>query len=96
MKPESGQGWKLMKEKKCWKADFFFVVKSGPADIRFQIVGMNGVLSSDHDSLDVEYLEGPEATAPARPPDPPPMEKVDQRKSTMRSSIWRKAGGWPA
>jgi len=96
MKPEKGQGWKVMKKTKCWKADFFFVVKLGPADIRFQIVGMNGVLSSDHGSLDVEYLEGLEATAPARPPDPPPMEKADQRKSGIKSTLWRKAGRWPA
>ncbi|TKA45488.1 hypothetical protein B0A54_04027 [Friedmanniomyces endolithicus] len=96
MKPEKGQGWKVVKKTKCWKADFFFVVKLGPADIKFQIVGMNGMLSSDHDSLDVEYLEGPEATALARPPDPPPMEKADQRKSGIKSTLWRKAGRWPA
>ncbi|KAK1086943.1 hypothetical protein LTR33_001309 [Friedmanniomyces endolithicus] len=96
MKPEKGQGWKVMKKTKCWKADFFFVVKLGPADIKFQIVGMNGMLSSDHDSLDVEYLEGPEVTAPARPPDPPPPEKVDQREPGIKSTLWRKAGRWPA
>ncbi|KAK5707217.1 hypothetical protein LTR17_020906 [Elasticomyces elasticus] len=47
--------WKF--KKSFWKADFFFVVKSGPADIKFQILGQNGILSSDHDSMDVEYLD---------------------------------------
>lgn len=55
MKLKNRQIWKL--KKKYWKAEFFFVVKLGPADLKFQIVGKNGLLSSDHDSLEVDFLD---------------------------------------
>lgn len=40
-----------------WKAAFQFVVMLGSADLRFQIRGRNGLLSSDHDSLEVEFMD---------------------------------------
>ena len=49
------QRWKL--KKKYWRADFFFVVMLGPADLRFEIRGKNGVLSSGHDRLHVDFLD---------------------------------------
>lgn len=52
---ESGQRWKL--KKKLWRADFYFVTKLGPADLRFEILGRNGTLSSAHESLQVEFAE---------------------------------------
>ncbi|SMQ49896.1 unnamed protein product [Zymoseptoria tritici ST99CH_3D7] len=52
MKLKNRQVWKL--KKKYWRAEFAFVVRVGPADLKFQVVGMNGLLSSDHDSLQVE------------------------------------------
>lgn len=52
---ESGQRWKL--KKRFWKADFFFVTKLGPADLRFEILGRNGTLSSPHESLQVEFTD---------------------------------------
>jgi hypothetical protein len=55
MKLKNRQFWKL--KKKYWKAEFQFVVKIGPADLRFQILGKNGVLSSSHDSLVVEFMD---------------------------------------
>jgi hypothetical protein len=42
---------------KYWRADFQFVVKIGPADLRFKILGKNGVLSSSHDNLVVEFMD---------------------------------------
>ena len=75
MKLKNRQVWKL--KKRYWKADFYFVVKLGPADLRFQILGKNGVLSSDHDKLDVEFLEG---VAPQRPP------PVQHRSTGMSSN----------
>jgi hypothetical protein len=70
MQLKNRQIWKL--KKKYWKANFFFVVKLGPADLRFQIVGKNGLLSSDHDSLQVDFMDPSEAN----PPDPPPKQPV--------------------
>lgn len=55
MKLKNRQFWKL--KKKYWKAEFQFVVKIGPADLRFQILGKNGVLSSSHDNLVVEFMD---------------------------------------
>jgi hypothetical protein len=55
MKLKNRQFWKM--KKKYWKADFQFVVKIGPADLRFQILGKNGVLSSSHDNLQVEFMD---------------------------------------
>lgn len=55
MKLKNRQFWKL--KKKYWKAEFYFVVKVGPADLRFQILGKNGVLSSSHDNLHVEFID---------------------------------------
>lgn len=55
---ESRPRWAQMKfKKKLWHADFFFVTKLGPADLRFQILGRNGSLSSDHDSLKVDFAD---------------------------------------
>lgn len=47
--------WKM--KKKLWRADFFFVVKLGPADLRFEIRGRSGLVSSNHESLTVEFEE---------------------------------------
>lgn len=55
MKLKNRQFWKL--KKKYWKAEFIFVVNPGPADLKFQVIGKNGVLSSDNDSLEVDYME---------------------------------------
>jgi hypothetical protein len=55
MKLKNRQFWKL--KKKYWRADFQFVVKIGPADLRFKILGKNGVLSSSHDNLVVEFMD---------------------------------------
>lgn len=55
MKLKNRQFWKL--KRKYWKANFYFVVKIGPADLRFEIVGKNGVLSSEHSSLKVEFID---------------------------------------
>ncbi|KAK5115755.1 hypothetical protein LTR62_000844 [Meristemomyces frigidus] len=49
-------GWKR-KKTSYWKANFYFVVMLGPADLRFQIVGENGVLSSSHEALQVEFAD---------------------------------------
>lgn len=65
MKLKNRQPWKF--KKKYWKAEFFFVVKLGPADLRFQIVGKNGILSTDHDSLKVEYMDPSEAVVATEP-----------------------------
>lgn len=58
MKLKNRQLWKL--KKKYWRAEFYFVVMLGPADLKFQIVGKNGVLSSGHDSLTVEFVDSSE------------------------------------
>ena len=55
MKLKNRQFWKL--KKKYWKAEFQFVVKIGPADLKFQILGKNGVLSTSHDELKAEFLD---------------------------------------
>lgn len=55
MKLKNRQLWKV--GRKYWKAEFIFVVNIGPADLRFNIVGKNGVLSSGHDKLDVEFMD---------------------------------------
>lgn len=70
MEVENRQTWKSpLKKKKFWKAEFSFVVKLGPADLRFQIVGKNGLVSSDHDSLTVDFMDpsekAPTASVPA-------------------------------
>ncbi|QIW94963.1 hypothetical protein AMS68_000481 [Peltaster fructicola] len=64
MKLKNRQPWKL--KKKFWKANFTFVVKLGPTDLRFQILGRNGLLSSDHDSMQVEFMD-PAERRTARP-----------------------------
>ncbi len=66
MKLKNHQVWKVLK-KKYWKADFWFVVKLGPADIRFEIVGRGGVLSTNHESLSVEFIDPVEARTPKTP-----------------------------
>lgn len=53
-----------MKLKRYWKAHFLFVVKVGPADLRFEILGRDGVLSTDHGSLQVEFVELPDPDDP--------------------------------
>ena len=65
MKLKNRQLWKL--KKKYWRAEFLFVVKLGPADIRFQVLGTNGVLSTDHDALQAEFLD-PSEIRPAKTP----------------------------
>jgi hypothetical protein len=55
MKLKNRHFWKL--KKKYWKAEFRFVVKIGPADLRFQILGKNGVLSTSHDDLKAEFMD---------------------------------------
>ncbi|KAK5125179.1 hypothetical protein LTR85_000855 [Meristemomyces frigidus] len=55
MKLKNRQMWRL--KKKYWRAEFFFVTIIGPADFRFQIEGKNGVLSSSHESLKVEFVD---------------------------------------
>lgn len=71
MKLKNRQIWKL--KKKYWKAEFFFVVKLGPADLKFQIVGKNGLLSSDHDSLEVDFMDPSDRTSPSEPANAAPM-----------------------
>lgn len=62
---ENGQRWRQLNfRKKLWRADFFFVTKLGPADLRFQILGRNGTLSSDHESLEVEFAEPGDVKSP--------------------------------
>ena len=72
MKLMNRQVWKL--KKKYWKADFSFVVKLGPADLRFQILGKNGLLSSDHDSLKVEFMDPSELKLPRTVPKAPTVQ----------------------
>jgi len=60
MKLKNRQVWKM--KKKYWKANFSFVVKLGPADMKFEILGKDGVVSSDHKSLAVEYMDPSEKT----------------------------------
>ncbi|KAF2212423.1 hypothetical protein CERZMDRAFT_97695 [Cercospora zeae-maydis SCOH1-5] len=55
MKLRNRQVWKS--KKKYWRAEFTFVVILGPADLKFQIVGMNVLLSSDHDCLTVVFMD---------------------------------------
>lgn len=55
MKLKNRQFWRI--GKKYWKAEFFFVVKIGPADLKFQILGKNGVLSTSHDDLKAEFMD---------------------------------------
>lgn len=59
----TGNDMKL-KNKKFWKpgkryfqAQFNLVIQLGAADLRFQIRGKYNILSSDHDSLEVEYMD---------------------------------------
>jgi hypothetical protein len=59
MKLKNRQFWKL--RKKYWKAEFRFVVKIGPADLKFQILGKNGVLSTSHDDLKAEFIDPSDA-----------------------------------
>lgn len=59
MKLKNRQMWKL--KKKYWRADFMFVTKLGPADLTFEILGKNGLLSTDHNSLQAEFLDPSEA-----------------------------------
>lgn len=58
--------------KKYWLADFKFVVKVGAADLRFQIQSANGVLSSDHENLEVEFLDDHEVMSLAQSQSPGP------------------------
>ena len=84
MKLKNRQVWRL--KKKYWKADFSFVVKLGPADLKFQILGKNGVLSSDHDSLKVEFMDPSELKSPR----PLPVQHVSVRSmpSLKDSSLY--------
>lgn len=67
MTMESRSRWTQMKlKKKLWQADFFFVTKLGPADLRFQILGRNGSLSSDHDSLKVDFADATDKKIPRK------------------------------
>jgi hypothetical protein len=55
MKLKNRQFWRI--GKKYWRAEFLFVVKIGPADLKFQILGKNGVLSTSHDDLKAEFMD---------------------------------------
>jgi hypothetical protein len=55
MKLKNRQIWKL--KKKYWRAEFAFVVKFGPADLQFEIVGMNGLLNREQASLQCDFLD---------------------------------------
>ncbi|KAF2156898.1 actin-like ATPase domain-containing protein [Myriangium duriaei CBS 260.36] len=55
MKLKNRQIWKI--GRKFWRARFTFVTKFGPADVRFQILGSQGLLSSDHDDLKVDFMD---------------------------------------
>jgi hypothetical protein len=65
MKLKNRQFCKL--KKKSWKAEFRFVVKIGPADLKFQILGKTGVLSTSHDDLKAEFLDPFDAKNKQRP-----------------------------
>jgi hypothetical protein len=81
MKLKNRQFWKL--RKKYWKAEFRFVVKIGPADLRFQILGKNGVLSTSHDDLRAEFI-GPSDAKVKRPELPPRLASAGTMPSMMR------------
>ena len=70
MKLKNRQFWKI--GKKYWRAEFLFVVKIGPADMKFQILGKNGVLSTRHDDLKVEFMD-PHDVKEKRVLAPPPQ-----------------------
>ncbi|KXS95555.1 hypothetical protein AC578_5259 [Pseudocercospora eumusae] len=53
----ASKGRKL--KQKYWKTDLTLVVKPGPADLRFEVRGSNGLVSTDHESLSVEFLDSP-------------------------------------
>ncbi|KAF2223070.1 hypothetical protein BDZ85DRAFT_121257 [Elsinoe ampelina] len=55
LKLKNRQLWKV--KKKYWRANFDFVVLLGPADLRFQIRGRDGVISSDHERMGVEFVD---------------------------------------
>ncbi|KAK3655219.1 hypothetical protein LTR56_003640 [Elasticomyces elasticus] len=61
-----------------WKASFFFVVKLGSADIKFQIWGQDGILRSNHDSMDVDYLDPLETKSSSD------LKKVSAQRTTVR------------
>jgi hypothetical protein len=65
---------------KYWKAHFTFSVNIGAADLRFQILGDNGVLSTDHESLNVAFMDPAEGAAQ------PPAEPVRFAAPSSRSS----------
>lgn len=83
MKLMNRQVWKV--KKKYWKADFSFVVKLGPADLKFQILGKHGVLSSDHDSLKVQFMDPSESKSPR--PTPPRHISVGSTPSLKNGSL---------
>ncbi|KAK5170090.1 uncharacterized protein LTR77_004674 [Saxophila tyrrhenica] len=68
MRLKNRQVWKL--KKKYWLAEFIFAVKLGPADLRFEILGKDGVLTTGQNSLQAEFmdpLEHKSAKTPLRP-----------------------------
>lgn len=67
MKLKNRYMWKL--KKKYWKAEFQFVVKIGPADLKFEILGKNGVLSTGHEDLKADFMD-PSDTKGNRPSQP--------------------------
>ncbi|PIB01699.1 hypothetical protein CB0940_02019 [Cercospora beticola] len=85
MKLKNRQMWKL--KKKYWRAEFAFVVNLGPADLKFQIIGTNGLLSSDHDALTIEFMDPSEQL-------PSPASPSNGRRSmpTQKSPTARQTG----
>jgi hypothetical protein len=81
MKLKNRQFWKL--RKKYWKAEFRFVVKIGPTDLKFQILRKNRVLSNGHDDLEAEFLD-PSDTKSKRPELPPQLASAGTVSSMMR------------
>jgi hypothetical protein len=59
MKLKNRQFWKL--KKKYWQAEFRFVVKIDPADLKFQILGKTGV------DLKAEFMDPFDARNKQRP-----------------------------
>jgi hypothetical protein len=55
MKLKNRKFWEL--KRKYWKAEFSFMVRIGPADLKFEIRGKNGVLSTGHDDLKAEFAD---------------------------------------
>lgn len=73
------------------RADFDVQVIVGAADLKFQTLDRNGVLSQSHDTIAVEWVATPRE---ACQPQIAELEGSEPRDMSRRNQRWRLGSGW--